>query len=129
MIFEPNFETGKAVRWGISRVDGKPMGIAGLWSAWRTPEGEIWDSFTMLTINAQSHGLMNRFHRPEDEKRMVVILPEASFDTWLEGTEKEARELIVPFAAQGMQAEPRPLVRARSVPAASKSPNAGDLLA
>ncbi len=129
MIFEPNFETGKAVRWGISRLDGKPMGLAGLWSVWRTPQGEFWDSFTMLTINAQSHPLMNRFHRPDDEKRMVVILPEAAFDAWLEGTEKEARDLLAPFAAKDMQAEPKPLIRTRSVPVTSKSPNAGDLFA
>ncbi len=30
-IYEPNWETGKAVRWRISRRDGQPMGIAGLW--------------------------------------------------------------------------------------------------
>src|SRR5690606_6302105 len=28
-IYEPCYETGKAVRWRISRRDGRPMGIAG----------------------------------------------------------------------------------------------------
>ena len=31
-------------------------------------------SFTMLTINADAHPLMRRFHRPDDEKRMLVLL-------------------------------------------------------
>ena len=38
----------------------------------------------MLTINATDHPVMNQFHRPEDEKRMVVILPEDQYDAWLE---------------------------------------------
>lgn len=37
-------------------------------------------SFTMLTINADDHGLFKNFHRPEDEKRMVVILLEDQYD-------------------------------------------------
>lgn len=28
----------------------------------------------MLTINADDHLLMKRFHKSEDEKRMIVIL-------------------------------------------------------
>jgi putative SOS response-associated peptidase YedK len=38
---------------------------------------------SMLTVNADDHPLMRNFHRPEDEKRMVVILEEADFDVWL----------------------------------------------
>jgi putative SOS response-associated peptidase YedK len=34
-IYEPNYESGKLVRWRISRRDGQPLGIAGLWSWWR----------------------------------------------------------------------------------------------
>jgi putative SOS response-associated peptidase YedK len=39
---------------------------------------------SMLTVNADDHPLMRHFHRPEDEKRMVVILEEADFDAWLD---------------------------------------------
>lgn len=39
---------------------------------------------SMLTISADDHSLMRNFHRPEDEKRMVVVLDEAEFDAWLE---------------------------------------------
>jgi hypothetical protein len=30
----------------------------------------------MLTINADDHPFMRQYHKPEDEKRMVVILNE-----------------------------------------------------
>lgn len=41
---------------------------------WRKPDGEILRSYTMLTINANDHPLMSLYHKPEDEKRMVVVL-------------------------------------------------------
>lgn len=38
-IFEANWQTGKAERWKISRTDGSPFGIAGLWSRGWAPNG------------------------------------------------------------------------------------------
>ena len=75
-FFEPDWRSGKAVPTRICRVDGKPMGLAGIWTGWRAPDGQIVRSYSMLTINADDHPLMNQFHKPQDEKRMVVILPE-----------------------------------------------------
>jgi hypothetical protein len=34
----------------------------------------------MLTINADDHALMRNFHKPQDEKRMIVILPPDRYD-------------------------------------------------
>jgi len=82
-IYEPDWRTGRAVATRIARADGQPMGIAGIWAAWRSPTGEIVRSMSMLTVNADDHPLMKQFHRPEDEKRMVVILPEADYADWL----------------------------------------------
>lgn len=77
VIYEPDWRSGKAVQTRIARKDGELMGIAGLWSTWGQGSQKI-DSFTMLTINADDHALMNQFHKPGEEKRMVVILPKAS---------------------------------------------------
>jgi putative SOS response-associated peptidase YedK len=82
-IYEPCWETGKAVRWRIYRPGDVPMGIAGLYTQWKNPEGQWLYTFTMLTVNANGHVLMSRMHRPEDEKRMVVILDEHEFGPWL----------------------------------------------
>ena len=40
-IYEPDWRSGKAVPTRITRADGQPMGIAGLWSTWRNPAGEV----------------------------------------------------------------------------------------
>jgi len=85
-ITEPLYQNGKALPTRIACADGLPMGIAGLWSSWLDAQGQTVNSFTMLTINAQDHSLMNRFHKPEDEKRMVVILPRGSWKAWLLAT-------------------------------------------
>ena len=71
-IFEPNHETGRAVRWRITQVGDVPMGIAGIYTRWRSPAGDERCSFAMLTVNADGHPLMRRFHQPGDEKRMVA---------------------------------------------------------
>lgn len=82
-IFEPNYESGKAVRWRISRADADVMGLAGLWGWWRGPGGGEMLTFTLLTVNADQHPFMRRFHKPGDEKRSVVVLERAEWDAWL----------------------------------------------
>ena len=107
-VFEPNWETGKAVRWKVTRKDGLPMGIAGLWGWWRAPDGREWLSFTMLTINADAHPIFNRLHRPGEEKRMVAILDETDYDAWLEAPLTRIKEFLKPYPADRLDAEPAP---------------------
>ncbi|MDN2674789.1 SOS response-associated peptidase family protein [Janthinobacterium sp. SUN026] len=82
-FFEPNYETGKPVRWRIERADGGPVAIAGIWEY--RPEDQLL-SFSMLTINADGHPLMQRFHNPDDEKRMVMSLDRDQCLSWLDGS-------------------------------------------
>ena len=98
-IYEPDWRSGKAVATRIARADGEPMGIAGLWSSWQSPAGEFVLSFTMLTINAQDHSLMQRFHKPDDEKRMVVILPTQRYHDWLNANVEHGMAFMKPIAA------------------------------
>lgn len=98
-IYEPDWRTGKAVPTRISRADGELMGIAGLWESWKSPEGEFVYSYTMLTVNADDHPLMKNYHRPEDEKRMVVILPKGFYLDWLNATAESSREFLKRFPA------------------------------
>ena len=90
-FFEPCWETGKHIPWRFRRADGTPWGLAGLWNAWTDPAtGEIVQSYTMLTINADTHPLMSRMHRPDpkrspdmQDKRSVVPIAPADVETWL----------------------------------------------
>lgn len=38
-VFEPNYESGKAVRWRIAQEGDVPFGIAGIYRRWRDPKG------------------------------------------------------------------------------------------
>jgi putative SOS response-associated peptidase YedK len=48
----------------------------------------------MLTIEAGDHPVMNRMHKPEEEKRTVVPLRPELFDVWLNATPEEAQALL-----------------------------------
>lgn len=83
-IYESDWRTGKPIATRIIRTDGEPMGIAGLWEHWHDPStGAVLHSYTMLTVNADDHEFMRNYPRPEDEKRMVVILPCGLYKDWL----------------------------------------------
>ena len=104
-IYEPDWRTGRAVATRISRADGLPMGIAGLWASWKTPQGDLLYSYTMLTINADEHEFMRRYHKPEEEKRMVVILNEGSYGDWLHASAAESRAFLRQFPADNLIAQ------------------------
>jgi len=109
-IFEPCYETGKAVRWRIEREDGKPMGLAGIWERSLKDDGRPSWSFSMLTINADNDPIFRRFHKPDDEKRSVVILPDDAWGDWLRcKSEGEAMAMLTPSATHilGAAADPR----------------------
>lgn len=83
-FFEPCWETGKAVPWSIHRKDGAPFTVAAIWDRWTEREtGEIVVSFSMLTINADDHPIMGRFHKPGDERRSLVVVPPSKWSEWL----------------------------------------------
>lgn len=123
-IYEPKWTAGKSTRWQIWRKDERPLGIAGLWSAWRAPDGASVLSFSMLTVNAATHPVMNAFHRPDDEKRMVVVLPDDQLDAWLGAPVSEMPHFMKQFPADLLCAQPAPLpLRA---PRRSQSTHSGE---
>jgi putative SOS response-associated peptidase YedK len=57
----------------------------------------------MLTINADNHPLMRNFHRPEDEKRMVVILAPDYFDAWLSAKPEQSAQFLIPYSSASLR--------------------------
>jgi putative SOS response-associated peptidase YedK len=51
-------------------------------------------SYTMLTINADDHPLMRLFHKPTDEKRMVVVLPPERYQDWLQAPAEHSMDFM-----------------------------------
>ena len=99
---EPNWESGKNVWWRFRRADAQLWGLAGLWNTWTDKTtGEIVESYTLLTLNADDHPLMRRMHKPDptlgpgqQDKRSVVPIELADLDTWLGGTSEAASKLL-----------------------------------
>jgi len=104
---EPCWETGRSVRWSIHRQDKQPFTVAAIWDSWTDrATGEIVESFSMLTINADGHPVMGRFHRPGDEKRSLVVVPPAAWNDWLRATTVHAVEMLVDTPCAEFEAAP-----------------------
>jgi len=79
---EPVWGTGKNTWWRFRRADGAPWGLAGLWATWTDhATGEVHESYTMLTINADDHPVMRHMHKPDpklpadqQDKRSVIAI-------------------------------------------------------
>ena len=109
-FYEPNWETGKAIRWRIKRADNQPAGIASIWERIIDKStGEILLSFSMLTINATGHEIMKHFHKPTDEKRSVVVLNDHEHLPWLNADTTQARLMLnlAPSGFSTIHAAPR----------------------
>jgi putative SOS response-associated peptidase YedK len=116
-IYETCWETGRAVRWRIEQPGGVPLGIGGVWTEhpWMKEKGDKDGrpllSFAMLTVNASGHPVYGRMHRPEDEKRMVLVIEPAEYDRWLQCSAAEAagffRQWLHPLEAYPAPLPPR----------------------
>ena len=107
-VYEPNYETGQAVRWMVQQPAAVPMGIAGIYRQWRGPDGRFLWTFAMLTVNADEHPVYQRMHKPSDEKRMVTILDPADYDAWLQCSPDEAKSFFKQWQGP-LEAFPAPL--------------------
>lgn len=104
-FFEEDWRSGQAVLTRIARVDGKAMGVAGLWESWQK-NGETIVSFCLLTINANSHALMHRYQHDGVEKRMPAILSEGTYEAWLTARPDKAKEFMRAYPANWLLANP-----------------------
>lgn len=111
---EPCWETGRNVWWQFRRKDGQPWGLAGLWNTWTDrATGEVFESYTMLTINADEHPLMSRMHKPDpalpddkQDKRSVVSIEQRDVELWLYGSVDESAVLLRPPGMDRIDAGP-----------------------
>ena len=114
-FFEPCWETGKAVRWSIHRQDNELFTVAAIWDSWTDrATGEIVESFSMLTINADGHPVMGRFHRPDDERRSLVVVPQTNRTDWLTATPAVASQLLLEMHESEFTTEPSELPKAQA---------------
>lgn len=89
-IYEPSYETGRCQWWRIALPGAVAMGIAGIYRGWKAPDGRVLYTMAMLTVNAAEHPVMQRMHKPGEEKRMVAVLDPAEYGPWLTCSVDEA---------------------------------------
>lgn len=111
---EPNWESGRNVWWRFRRLDGHPWGLAGLWNTWiDRATGEVHESYTLLTVNADDHPIMRRMHKPDpklpadkQDKRSVIAIELAHVDLWLDPLSPDVGHLLKPPAVELLDAAP-----------------------
>lgn len=78
----------------------EPFGLAGLWDTWKQPEGNVLESFTIITT--EPNELMRSIHR-----RMPVMLKREDEEQWLDCSAApfdKVQSLLKPFPADLMAA-------------------------
>ena len=96
--WERKGSSGRPMR--IVMASGEPFAFAGLWDAWRDPNGEVVRSCTIITIAAND--LLSPIH-----DRMPVILPRELESLWLDhGIQDPAAlgDILTPYPADAMEA-------------------------
>ena len=77
--------------WHIFRSDGKPFVFAGLWDKFDTPDGDVLESCSIITTDAN-------FFMTEIHHRMPVILSAEHWSMWLDHQELSLATLASLFA-------------------------------
>ena len=121
-FYEPCYESGRAVRHAIGMADDSLFYVAGLWREWTEADGTLSSSFTQITINADDHPLMSRMHKPDDEKRSLVVIAPDEVEDWLACRDVEtARSFLRHYPAARMKDWAAPQAVAKKTP--EPSPN------
>ncbi|WP_288378698.1 SOS response-associated peptidase family protein [uncultured Massilia sp.] len=119
-FYEPCYESGRAVRHAIGMLDDSLFYVAGLWREWSESDGSLASSFTQITINADDHPLMSRMHKPDDEKRSLVVVRPEELDDWLACRDVEtARSFLRHYPAARMKDWAAPQTVVKKAPAPS----------
>lgn len=108
-FYEPCYESGKAIRHRVGLSDASNFAVGGIWSWWVDPQTKLGSaSFSLLTLNADTHPLLRRLHKPDDEKRSVFIVPPEKYDLWLSAKPEEARAMLMLLPAERLAIAPAP---------------------
>jgi len=71
----------------VARTDASPLALAGLWNAWRSPEGQCVESFALLTLPSEE----------QPGERRIVFLRDGWIDDWLNCPVEEAAACLRPY--------------------------------
>ena len=97
---KPAAKNDQKVPFRFTLKDEKPFTFAGLWESWHSPEGEVIESCTIITCEANE--IVSRIHN-----RMPVMLDKENCWAWLEDRkEDELTSLLKPYPSEKMASYP-----------------------
>ncbi|MFO1323788.1 MAG: SOS response-associated peptidase [Burkholderiales bacterium] len=79
----------------IGMKDGAPFAFAGLTERWLSPEGQVLDTCTIITT--QANAMLAQMH-----DRMPVIVAPAAYDRWLDVAVTDLADIFAPFPSEAM---------------------------
>jgi putative SOS response-associated peptidase YedK len=83
----------------IGMPDRRPFALAGLYERWRSKEGEVVDSVSIVTT--ASAGGVRELH-----DRMPVIVPEPEYARWLDRANEDVGDLLTPWDGEALRIHP-----------------------
>jgi putative SOS response-associated peptidase YedK len=89
VYYEWRDDPGGKTPFAVGRVDGDPVAFGGIWETWRSPEGEMLQTFATITIDAND--LLAAI-----QDRMPVMIEKADWPVWLGEAEGDAAALLRP---------------------------------
>ena len=83
----------------IGMKDASPFAFAGLFERWLSPAGEVLDTCTIITT--QANALLSPLH-----DRMPAIIAPVAYDRWLDVANEDTAPLFAPYPAEAMMYYP-----------------------
>jgi putative SOS response-associated peptidase YedK len=97
-FYEWKGRRGSKQPYRITHIDDQPFAFAGLWENWKTPSGDVRDTVTIITTEANE--VVADVH-----DRMPVILERNDEQTWLNGDDHETLQGVLdPYTADELRA-------------------------
>lgn len=93
---------GKKQPFFFQLKDGQPFGFAGLWDRWKSEDGDVIESCTILTTT------VSKVLAPVHDRMLVILHPE-DYELWLdEDVRKQEllKDLLQPYPASKMTSYP-----------------------
>ena len=99
VYYQRRWTGGSKQIYAISRSDGEPMAVAGLWEAFRWPDGTITRTYCIITIAPNS--LIAPIH-----DRMPIVLEREDWPVWLGERPGDPKLLLRPPAENILLCKP-----------------------
>jgi putative SOS response-associated peptidase YedK len=100
----------------ISRVDERPMTLAGLWTIWKQPDSSLLRTCTIITTEANEK--LSPIHH-----RMPVILERDSVEIWLGESKTLPHDLLIASKNEIVKSEPTSRLDRASNPSSAQLDN------